>query len=132
MEVITQWDEKYSLNNPKIDEQHKELFRLSALVELLNEKTTKKEIKELLKTFFNYMNEHFQTEEEYMKSINYPLLSKHKELHRKIIEDFTTLIKKNNSLKTLQHEMKKATKKWLIEHILENDLKIEKWRKVNS
>lgn len=130
--MITQWDEKYSLNNPKIDEQHKELFRLSAMVELLNDKTTKKEIKELLNTFFTYMGQHFKDEEAYMKSINYPLLSKHKELHQKIIDDFVNLIKKNNSLKDLKIEMKKATKKWLIDHILENDLKIERWRKANS
>ncbi len=130
--MITQWDEKYSLNNPKIDEQHKELFRLSAMVDLLNEKTTKKEIRELLNTFFDYMKEHFNDEEAYMKSINYPLLSKHKKLHQKIIDDFVDLIKKNSSLNELKAEMKKATKKWLIEHILENDLKIERWRKANS
>jgi hemerythrin len=130
--MISQWDEKYSLHVEKIDKQHKELFRLSALVDALDEKTTKEDIRELLNKFFIYMRGHFANEEAYMKSIGYPLLSKHHKLHQEIIEEFTALIKENHSLKALKEKMKIATKKWLIDHILDNDLKIEKWRKANS
>ncbi len=130
--MISQWNDKYTLHVEKIDKQHKELFRLSAVVESLDETTTKEEIKELLNSFFSYMREHFRDEEAYMKSIGYPLLKKHHELHHEIIEDFATLIKKNHTLDLLKDGMKKATKKWLIDHIMENDLKIEKWRLLNS
>lgn len=130
--MISQWDDKYSLHVEKIDNQHKELFRLSAVIESLDEKTTKEKIKKLLNSLFIYMREHFSDEEAYMKSIGYPLLKKHHELHHEIIEEFTNLIKENHSLKSLKDEMKKATKKWLVDHIMENDLKIEKWRKLNS
>ncbi len=130
--MISQWDDKYSLHVEKIDKQHKELFRLSAVVESLDETTTKEEIKELLNSFFAYMREHFRDEEAYMKSIGYPLLKKHHQLHQEIIEDFGNLIKKNHTLQLLKVGIKKATKKWLIDHIMENDLKIEKWRLLNS
>ncbi len=130
--MITQWDEKYSLKNEKIDAQHKELFRLFALVELLNEKTTKNEIKDILNRFFVYMKEHFRDEEAYMQKINYPLLRDHHKLHQEIIEEFTKLLKENHTLQSLQENMKIATKKWLIDHIIDNDLKIEKWRKINK
>jgi len=130
--MISQWDDKYSLHVEKIDNQHKELFRLSSIVESLNKQTTKEEIKKLLNSFFIYMREHFSDEEAYMESIGYPLLKNHHELHQEIIEDFTNLIKKNHTLELLKNEMKKATKKWLIDHIMENDLKIEKWRLLNS
>ena len=130
--MISQWDDKYSLHVEKIDDQHKELFRLSAIVESLDEKTTKEEIKELLNSFFAYMRNHFKDEEAYMKSIGYPLLKTHYKLHHEIIEEFTKLIKENHSIENLSKQMKIATKKWLIDHILENDLKIEKWRLLNS
>jgi len=130
--MISQWDDKYSLHVEKIDKQHKELFRLSAVVESLDDQTTKEEIKKLLNSFFIYMKEHFHDEEAYMKSIGYPLLKKHHELHHEIIEDFTNLIKNNHTLESLKDEIKKATKKWLIDHIMENDLKIEKWHSLNS
>ncbi len=126
--MISQWDEKYSLHVQKIDEQHKELFRLSALVDSLDKNTTKDDIKKLLNSFFIYMRDHFGDEEAYMKSIGYPLLKKHHILHQEIIENFTKLIKENHSLESLKTQMKIATKKWLIDHILDNDLKIEKWR----
>lgn len=130
--MISQWDDKYSLHVEKIDNQHKELFRLSAIVESLDKQTTKEEIKELLNSFFTYMRNHFKDEEAYMKSIGYPLLKTHHKLHQEIIEEFTKLIKENHSIENLSKQMKIATKKWLIDHILENDLKIEKWRLLNS
>ena len=130
--MVSQWNEKYSLHVEKIDNQHKELFRLSALVEQLDDKVTKEDIKELLSSFFTYMREYFSDEEAYMKSIGYPLLKKHHSLHQEIIRDFTKLLKENHSLDSIKKQMKIATKKWLIDHIIDNDLKIEKWRKVNN
>jgi len=129
--MISQWNEKYSLHVEKIDTQHKELFRLSALVDALDENTTKEDIKKLLNKFFIYMREHFRDEEAYMKSIGYPLLKKQQQLHQEIIEEFTKLLKENHSIESIKEQMKIATKKWLIDHILNNDLKIEKWRKAN-
>ncbi len=128
----TQWHEKYSLHVESIDNQHKELFRLTALIESLDEKTTKVEIKNILNSLFAYMRDHFKDEENYMKNIGYPLLKTHHILHQEIIKEFTNLIKENHSLESLKEQMKIATKKWLIDHILENDLKIEKWRRANS
>ena len=130
--MLTKWSDQYSLHVDKIDEQHKELFRLSAIVENLNENTKKEEIKNLLNSFFDYMKNHFNDEEAYMKSIGYPLLKKHHILHQNIIDGFTTIIKQNHTVESIQKEMKIATKKWLIDHILDNDLKIGKWRKLNS
>ncbi|MFK5881438.1 MAG: hemerythrin family protein [Sulfurospirillum sp.] len=126
--MISQWDEKYSLHIGNIDRQHKELFRLSALVDSLDKNTTKDDIRRLLNSFFIYMREHFRDEEAYMKSIGYPLLKHHHKLHQEIIESFTKLIKDNRSLKSLKEQMKIATKKWLIDHTLDNDLRIERWR----
>ena len=43
----------------------------------------------------------------------------------------TKILKEKKSMEELQDSMKFIAKKWLVEHILENDLKIERWRKSN-
>ena len=131
--MAKEWSESYSLHNEKIDEQHQELFRLANCVEALDAKTTTKEtLATLLKEFFAYMREHFKDEEVYMQSLGYPRLEEHKKLHENIVDAMTTLLKETKGIETLQAKMKVVSHKWLVEHILENDLHIEKWRAGNT
>ena len=67
-----------------------------------------------------------------MQSLDYPLYDKHKKFHETIIEGMTKILKEKKSIPELQKSMKMIAQKWLAEHILENDLKIEKWRKSTS
>lgn len=128
-----EWSERYSLNHSKIDAQHKELFRLANCVEALDaHKVTKEELSALIKEFFNYMREHFKDEEAYMESICYPLLKEHQELHEKIIISMTTILKETKGIEALQAKIKIVSHQWLVEHILESDQKIEKWRVGNT
>lgn len=125
-----EWSEAYSLNNTIIDEQHKQLFKLANQVEALDPKTsTKEQLSVLLKEFFNYMRQHFKDEEAYMQSIEYPHLKQHCQLHEQIIEAMTSILKETKGIEALQAKMKTVSHQWLVEHILQNDLKIEKWRK---
>lgn len=125
-----EWQERFSLHHEKIDSQHKELFRLAKCVSKLDEETTTKEdISSIFKEFFNYMKEHFADEEAYMQSIGYPALAKHQQLHQAIIHDVTSILKEKKNIIAMQESIKIIARKWLIEHILENDLKIEQWRK---
>lgn len=128
-----EWSGSYSLHHEKIDAQHQELFRLANCVEALDAKTTTKEtLATLLKEFFAYMREHFKDEEVYMQSLGYPRLEEHKKLHENIVDAMTTLLKETKGIETLQAKMKVVSHKWLVEHILENDLHIEKWRAGNT
>ena len=63
-----------------------------------------------------------------MQSLHYPLYPKHKKLHESIIEGMTKILREKKSMEELQESMKFIVRKWLVEHILENDLKIERWR----
>lgn len=130
--MATQWKESFTLHHDRIDAQHKELFRLANFVENLDPRSiTKLELSALFKEFFDYMQEHFKEEEAYMARIEYPLLQDHQKLHQEIIDSITNLLREKRSIQELQHAMKEASHKWLVEHILHNDLKIEKWRKGN-
>ena len=128
--LLYEWNEKYSLNHPGIDAQHQELFALVNTVQSLDpQTTTRAQIGILFKEFFDYMAHHFRDEEHYMQSIEYPLYYKHKKMHESIIEGMTQILKTKKHVEELQESMRYIAKKWLVEHILENDLKIERWRK---
>lgn len=101
--LIPAWDEKYSINDEKIDAQHQKLFELAAKIENAVYKFVQRdELKEILTELFNYMKDHFSNEEDYMQEISYPYLNEHKIMHKNIIHDMSHLIqniKTTNDLK---------------------------------
>ncbi|EPS02736.1 hypothetical protein J432_1012 [Campylobacter jejuni subsp. jejuni HN-CJD07035] len=128
--MLPKWDKTFSVHNAKIDEQHKKLFELAGKVEYLIDKPVyKDEIKNLLAEFFNYMKDHFYEEERYMELIKYPDIETHKKIHKHIIQSMTELIKNIKSTNDLKEKLYLAVKKWLLEHILYEDMKVEQYRR---
>ncbi|ECK1948547.1 bacteriohemerythrin, partial [Campylobacter lari] len=119
MEAFPIWNDKYSIENEDIDLQHQTLFALAEkTAKLLNRHIYKTEIKELLSDFFEYMRTHFKDEEEFMLSINYPYLSEHKAMHKKIIKDMSALLSECASTNDLKEKLYKIVSIWLLEHIV--------------
>ncbi|MBS4313095.1 bacteriohemerythrin [Campylobacter vulpis] len=127
--MLPKWDESFSVHNAKIDKQHKKLFELAAKVEMVSDKAvSKNDVKDLLAEFFNYMKDHFNDEEKYMHLINYPELEAHRKIHKEIIQTMINLIKDIKSTNDLKEKLYIVAKKWLLEHILYEDMKVQKWR----
>ncbi len=122
------WTSKYSLDINKIDEQHKHLFELANRVFNLENDNLKSEVRTLLVEFNEYMKTHFSDEEEYMESINFPELEYHKKLHARIIEHVNNIIKETKSIVEIKEKMKDVTKKYLIEHIVDEDMKMKNYQ----
>ncbi len=130
--MIIEWSERFSLNHELLDAQHQELFELANTAQKLDPNNANKaELGRLFKEFYDYMGKHFKEEEAYMRSIDYPLYEKHKKFHESIIDGMTKILKEKKGVAELQKSIQMIAKKWLAEHILENDLQIEKWRKSN-
>ncbi|EAJ7142517.1 bacteriohemerythrin [Campylobacter jejuni] len=128
--MLPKWDKSYSVHNAKIDEQHKKLFELASKLEYFFDKPVyKDEIKTLLSEFFNYMKEHFYEEEQYMELIRYPDIEAHKKIHKYIIQSMIDLIKNIKSTNDLKEKLYLVVKKWLLEHILYEDMKVEQYRR---
>lgn len=128
--MVIEWDERFSLHHALLDAQHQKLFELANAAQRLDpDNANKAELGRLFKEFYDYMGKHFKEEEAYMQSLDYPLLEKHKKFHESIIDGMTNILKENKGVAELQKSIQIIAKKWLAEHILENDLKIEKWRK---
>ena len=121
--MLLEWDDKYSVKNYLIDEQHKKLFELANMADnMIGKQTDPVEIKKILVALFEYMRTHFHDEEAYMQSINFPYLSVHKEHHREIVTEMTFLIK--NMKYDFKQQLAIITEQWLLRHILQEDMKI--------
>lgn len=127
--MLPVWDDSFSVHNEKIDEQHKKLFELAGYAYICADRQiSRTEIKQLLKGFFDYMREHFDDEEEYMRSIGYPRLEAHHRIHEEIIAGFSEVVKTTSNTNELKEKLGIIAKNWLLQHILKEDMQIEEYR----
>jgi len=128
------WKEIYSVNNSKIDAEHKRLFDIAqeAFIEV-DEELKASKIKTILTKLYDYMKTHFKHEEHYMQEINYPYIKEHKKLHAEIILTINNFVKKlpdlNDTL--FEKELAKIIDIALVHHIIQEDRKIINWARNN-
>jgi hemerythrin len=90
-----EWNENLSVGFKKIDDDHKELFRMiKELVEAINQHTCKYKIDSVIKFLEDYANNHFAMEEKYMKELEYPEYLKHRAEHERVQATYSRLKKK--------------------------------------
>lgn len=127
---MIEWDDAYSVHNAHIDVQHKKLFELTKQAySMVNHRVSAEEIRAILVEFFGYIKEHFKDEEAYMQAIDYPRIQEHKKIHNEITQSMVVLIKEVKNANDMKEKLLIIAKKWLLEHILKEDMKIEKYRR---
>ena len=135
------WNDRYKIGVDFIDREHKLLLSTMDKLLKMSEDEEKSEwaCREGVKYLKNHSIEHFQHEEDYMKSINYGDYEVHKRLH----DDF-----KNKTLPALESEMEESGYStesirhflgvcigWVVAHTLTEDLAIagiknSKWTEI--
>lgn len=93
---MIEWEEKYELGIPVIDEQHKELIRLtSKLSELLTDAVQGDDIfdemVEIIQAVTAYTVYHFKYEEQLFEKLGYDAKESHIEEHNKLIHEIESL-----------------------------------------
>ena len=88
----------------------------------------------ILEELKDYTNKHFQHEEEYMESIQYPKLDAQKRAHTAFIEKLVDiniheLDDIDNNQQQYLEELIDYLLSWLSEHILKADCLIPEWEK---
>ncbi len=122
------WDDSYKLGIKRVDDEHKKLFELvNKLYELEDTSGVKEEIRKILYEFSDYTVVHFRDEEEFMESISYPHLQEHKVIHQEIIESLSKIIHTPANLRIIKSKMRIVAKRVLIEHIINEDMKISQY-----
>lgn len=131
--AIIEWDDSFNINNNVIDSQHKRWFEIhNKMHQLLIHPDPMVSITSLdvLLEVLDYTKFHFNSEEEYMRDINYPDFTSHRRIHR----DFENLIfgyhrEIIDGKRVLNTEIIGVIKNWLIEHIQAEDQKITLFEK---
>lgn len=91
------WKESYNIGVDSIDKEHQELFsRINKLLKLYKDEKNEMVCREGIKYIKHHTEEHFEHEEEYMRSVQYSDYEIHKRLH----DDF-----KYVTLPALEHEL---------------------------
>lgn len=133
--------EEYFTHIDFIDLEHESLF---AIIKEANDLITAEylhdkydEILKILNKLRDYTEKHFQHEEEFMKSINYPKLEMQQMAHAAFIEKLVNLdINDMNDIDENQQqyliELTSYLLDWLSTHILKVDTQISKWINENK
>ena len=119
MAIVFDWREEYAVGNDELDNQHKYLFRLGNDIQNAEIGNIKKYVMELYK----YTREHFQQEEEHMKTILFPDLENHRSLHNKLLSDLNTVSEDFDQKSDSVEKFKAFFFTWLTDHILQQDKK---------
>ncbi len=119
------WEKNYEVGVPKIDEQNKELFALVNRLYVVKDDNLKEEMRDILYKFRKYMLEHFEEEEEYMRRVGFPDLLNHVEQHKNIVENISNIMKHSPNMRILKIKLQIMTKKVVIGHIKNEDIKIK-------
>lgn len=125
--------ESLTMHNELLDAQHKELYELAKRITHLNSSfVLSKELKPFLRELLSFMNRHFVDEEEFMLQINYPNLSEHKKIHRKIILEIEEIIiTEAKILNTMSRKIENVVTDLIFKHTSKEDYKIAQFYEEN-
>ena len=120
------WDDSYSVNFELIDNQHKELVRMTndlfdgcrAGGSALN-----RAFMQTVRNAVEYAQTHFFTEEKYMKQTNYPELNEHIKEHKAFVETVINAVKEFEEKQSDPFALARFLKQWLLNHIAKSDKK---------
>ncbi len=122
MQLIT-WTEQFSVHIPEIDAQHKRLIDcINNLHDAMMNGQSVEIMVELIDDLRDYTDEHFATEEGYMRKYGYPDYAKHHSEHRVFCDTVEDLHSRYRSGEIFLYlEAMQFLSDWLSNHILGTD-----------
>lgn len=124
---MIKWEEDYGLGVESIDEQHKQLFEIANRIYglLKNEFITDKydEIIEIIDELKSYTIYHFESEEDYMRSIGYKKFLSQKVAHNDFLAKMESIdIEQiDNGHNEYLIGILDFVSEWLVQHIIKED-----------
>ena len=123
-----EWHEGLSLGILDLDGQHKQLLELCNWLLKAVRDGSQKDVAAAFRQLRQYTITHFNAEEAFMESVDYPGLPRHKLLHGQLKRDvkhYQDVVYRHGEV--TEGEIRDFLKQWLLDHILQNDLDIRKW-----
>lgn len=121
---FVRWDERFATNIPLIDEQHKELFRLTnELFKSCVSGDVNAAFKDAMKSAVDYVRFHFSAEEKMLVNVHYPDIAAHKKAHetfvKRILEDAENF---KEGKKLTPFNFVRFLRDWILSHIAVMDM----------
>ena len=117
------WEDRYNIQIPAIDAQHKRLVELvNHLIAIQDRVTTDDEMARILGAMTSYLGEHFDTEEQMMIDHDYPAFASHREEHQDFVTRtayYIATYQKSGAL--LKKDLLYFLRTWLVDHISKTD-----------
>lgn len=131
---IIKWTDDLSVNNTKIDDQHRKLIDI---YNSLHSRMMDHQVKagfdvglDALKEMIKYGKYHFSSEEKFMEKINYPDIENHKKIHNDFIRQLDRIaLELHQNGFILNSEIMKVMENWLVDHILNEDQKLKAYNR---
>ena len=124
MEPIV-WSKKFSVGIAAIDKQHKKLIEMiNHLINNPPDGTRSETVADVLTEMTSYAHKHFESEETLMIKYGYPHLDQHKSKHRAFnVKAIEFCMATSEGVEIVPYALLEYLKQWLVEHILQEDMK---------
>ena len=125
-EDSVRWSDDYSVGFEIIDNQHKELVRMTNVLfdGCKKDSAVADEVfMQTIRRAIEYAQTHFYTEEKYMKQVDYPDIVAHKHEHDKFVSTVKKAVMDFEAGNSEPIVLARFLKNWLLTHIAESDKK---------
>lgn len=123
--MFIQWNSSYLVGHKLVDFDHMTLVNITnELFHRVNQGFSDEEIAQTISCLIDYVEKHFEREEELFKDSDYPEVDKHLAMHAditKTVKDIATIYKTDPSAINI-NEVLEFLKKWLTNHIMKADV----------
>ncbi|MEH0020130.1 MAG: bacteriohemerythrin [Desulfobacter sp.] len=118
-----EWDKKYSVDVPEIDEFQKELFeKFNALIDMKSKKVDVKAATNMISDINDYSKMFFAKEERLLRRNKYPDLESHSKAHRQFIKNSISLRREiAEDINNLTMDVIIELRDWLVNHVETSD-----------
>ena len=131
--AIIKWRESYNTGIPQIDKEHEKIIELvNSMFIVIRDKAGKEMVLNTLEQTLSYTEYHFENEEKMMQDAGYPDFEEHMKEHHKLktdAEQFKLRLEENFA--DGSKEFYRFLREWVMDHILECDMKYAKTLKQN-
>jgi hemerythrin-like metal-binding protein len=121
--IALKWENKYSVGDEILDEQHKQWFKLlNDIREAIKVGQTNNILAECIQRLDDYSAHHFKTEEKYMEENQFPYLEEHKHQHEEFLTKLSSFKVDFDPEKSLSaFNILEFLINWISFHVLESD-----------
>jgi hemerythrin len=122
MSTVVEWNDRYSVDLPEIDSQHKALFALiNDLWRAIIDRESKEAVGKILMRLEDYTIMHFTAEEGLMRRLSYPQFDSHRKKHETFIQQIAIAKHRHLEGQAIGLEILHFLNGWLIDHIMTLD-----------